>query len=528
MKYVPIIGWTFPNSQVNTNNDQGSQTGNAGLDGLFEFNYQFGRVDDFPTDISSSFSQLGIYPKDVNIVIDEETIRSGKPIYVLMPPTMNMSSNEVIQKEEIAIKGTSAPNITIGIYIYNQDTFQIYNVRTNDFGFWDYDFINDLPVGEYSVYSVGNNQYGYISLPSEIQRLNVKAKPEIITTPATTGEKIRHFVEQKQVAYSINLIENINLWVAVSLTLLSLFGLIFEIFNLILFLINQLASWLGIIPPRDPWGVVYNSETKEPVDLAIVRLYDRKTKKLIETRVTSKNGRYGFLVKKGKYIVRVTKPSFIFPAQGQFGRYDGRYSNLYFGEEIIVNHDHEIINLNIPITPKESIKHSIMREQKYHLRQIQYYLGMVSFPLLALGFVVSIVIALIHGGFLNYFVMATYFIAIIYQVYRLNIEPKPWGIIYDSKTGQPLPMAIVKIIDPDYSRILETKLTDYAGRFAFMVVPGKYIIQVEKEEYNFPSRACVLINKKQQIDWYCGEMFEIKSEKEAFINIDIPLDLKHQ
>jgi hypothetical protein len=59
-----------------------------------------------------------------------------------------------------------------------------------------------------------------------------------------------------------------------------------------------------------------------------------------------------------------------------------------------------------------------------------------------------------------------------------------------------------------------------------MVVPGKYIIQVEKEDYNFPSRACVLINKKQQIDWYCGEMFEIKSEKEAFINIDIPLDLK--
>jgi hypothetical protein len=283
---------------------------------------------------------------------------------------------------------------------------------------------------------------------------------------------------------------------------------------------------LGLIPKREPWGTVYDSETKEGVDLAIVRLYEAKTKKYVQSHVTDKHGRYGFLVKKGKYIIQVTKNNYIFPARGEYGDYDGRYDHLYFGGVITVEEDHQSVNFNIPITPKETIRQQIVNESKYHTRKIRYYLGKASFPLLAIGFVLSILVSLVYGGLLNYFVTLTYLLSIIYQIYRMSIQSKPWGVIYESRTGVPVPMATVKIIDPEYNRILETKLTDFDGRFSFLVTPGKYIIKVDKENYTFPTRACQTNHDKKHIDWYCGQKFIVKNEQQSLINIDIPIDGK--
>ena len=46
---------------------------------------------------------------------------------------------------------------------------------------------------------------------------------------------------------------------------------------------------------RAKWGVVYNALTKLPVDLAVVRLVDVKTGRVIQSRVTDSEGRYAFL-----------------------------------------------------------------------------------------------------------------------------------------------------------------------------------------------------------------------------------------
>ncbi|MFA4930322.1 MAG: hypothetical protein WC570_00430, partial [Patescibacteria group bacterium] len=522
--YVPIIGWTFPNSFSEASNDIETKNTYSDLDGKFELVLEFTRLEDFLTNISAYYDDLGIYPGNVEILINEETIKSGQPIYVLMPPTVKLAENNILETDSININGTAAPNVNINIYIYNDSQFRIYQVTTDNFGFWELNLQNDLPPGEYSIYAVADNIYGFISLPSSVYNLTINPRPIIGTGEALPGDKIRRYFDQDQLVPIVSRIEQLAYWSAIGLIAFSLFGLIFEIFSLILLGLNQIATWLGIIPARDPWGVVYNSDTKKPVDLAIVRLYNTETKKQVESKVTDKNGRYGFLVKKGKYIIKVAKHDFRFPALGSYGLYDGRYTNIYLGEEITVHQDNEIINLNIPITPKETIKQALTKKGTYNLRRLQYYLGVVSFPLLSLGFVISIAIALLHGGFVNYFIMLVYFGALVYKIYKMSIQPKPWGLIYDSKTGLPISMAIVKIIDPEYDRIMETKLTDPDGRFAFLVVPGKYIVQVEKTGYQFPTNACVLINKKKKFDWYCGQVFEIKSEKEAYINIDIPLD----
>ncbi|HPH79039.1 MAG TPA: carboxypeptidase-like regulatory domain-containing protein, partial [bacterium] len=117
-------------------------------------------------------------------------------------------------------------------------------------------------------------------------------------------------------------------------------------------------------------------------------------------------------------------------------------------------------------------------------------------------------------------------LGIIYQIYRMSVQLKPWGIIYESRTGNPIAMAVVKIIDPEYNRVLETKMTDFNGRFSFLVVPGKYIITVEKDGYHFPTKAFQFNKDKKHLDWYCGQKFVIKPEHQSLINIDIPIDNK--
>lgn len=79
-----------------------------------------------------------------------------------------------------------------------------------------------------------------------------------------------------------------------------MFGmLVFQIFTYLLF--RRLAM------PHKPksWGIVYDKSTKKPVAQAIVRIFDAKFGKVLETQVTDDRGRYGFVVGKNVYFMTV-------------------------------------------------------------------------------------------------------------------------------------------------------------------------------------------------------------------------------
>lgn len=97
-----------------------------------------------------------------------------------------------------------------------------------------------------------------------------------------------------------------------------------------------------------PWGTVLNSSNYEPVNLAIVRLFDNSNNKLVETAVTDDNGRFGFFVKPGSYYMTVDKDDFHFPSKNQAG---------YHGEIIEVQSKEEgIIKVNILVDPTDNIR----------------------------------------------------------------------------------------------------------------------------------------------------------------------------
>jgi hypothetical protein len=66
-----------------------------------------------------------------------------------------------------------------------------------------------------------------------------------------------------------------------------------------------------VVPPKPrSWGIVYDEKTKAPLTYAIVRIFDIRFNKLLETQVTDPRGRYAFLVGKNQYQLLTEKQGY--------------------------------------------------------------------------------------------------------------------------------------------------------------------------------------------------------------------------
>ncbi|MCX6744491.1 MAG: hypothetical protein NTX82_03135, partial [Candidatus Parcubacteria bacterium] len=79
------------------------------------------------------------------------------------------------------------------------------------------------------------------------------------------------------------------------------------ILHVILFL-----SFRRVVVPAKPksWGIVYDDQNKMPLHQAIVRIFDTRFNKLLETQITDRKGRYAFLVGKNEYQLLTEKEGY--------------------------------------------------------------------------------------------------------------------------------------------------------------------------------------------------------------------------
>ncbi|HOY46458.1 MAG TPA: carboxypeptidase regulatory-like domain-containing protein, partial [Candidatus Dojkabacteria bacterium] len=62
-------------------------------------------------------------------------------------------------------------------------------------------------------------------------------------------------------------------------------------------------------------------------------------------------------------------------------------------------------------------------------------------------------------------------------------KQKPWGIVYDLKTFNPIAFAVIRLFDSNGNMLKQT-VSDLQGRFSFLTDPGTYQISIEHSEYN--------------------------------------------
>jgi hypothetical protein len=250
-----------------------------------------------------------------------------------------------------------------------------------------------------------------------------------------------------------------------------------NLLNYLRFLITQPFLLLNRRKQKG-WGRVYHSFSKLPVELAIVRLLDAKTKKVIQTRVTDKEGRYAFIVSGGRYLISVVKPGFVFPSKYlKTLKADAGMTDIYHGEIVEVGRDGATITANIPLDPVEKAfipKKVIFRKWFVRINHAIAISGIV----LALGsFIISPTMLL--GGFL----IAQILLYFLFRRLSLPKKPKTWGIIYDRKTRKPIKQVIARIFETQYNKLLETQIADSRGRYVFLVGKSAYYVTFEKEGY---------------------------------------------
>jgi hypothetical protein len=70
------------------------------------------------------------------------------------------------------------------------------------------------------------------------------------------------------------------------------------------------ARFLDFKPPPPPYGTIRDADTKRAMGKVLVRIFEQKYGKLLETQLTSGKGRYAFVVKKGKYRLLIQKQGY--------------------------------------------------------------------------------------------------------------------------------------------------------------------------------------------------------------------------
>ncbi len=248
-----------------------------------------------------------------------------------------------------------------------------------------------------------------------------------------------------------------------------------------------LILWLlGLRKRHRPWGTVYDSVTKQPLDPAYVVLYDRQDPDdPQEMSITDLDGRYGFLIRPGAYQMEANKTNYAFPSRRLKGHdSDVLYNDLYFGEPIKVKREGEVVTRNIPMDPIDFDWNEYVKGNKKMMRfhnRYDYLLQIIAEVVFWLGLTLAVLVTVITPVWYNILVFAVYMIFIALRL--MGFRSMPHGTISDGETGDPLSFAMLRVYmaSGHSEQQIKAVVCDAAGKYYCLVAPGYYYYTVEKK-----------------------------------------------
>ncbi|HRY60378.1 MAG TPA: hypothetical protein P5096_03285 [Patescibacteria group bacterium] len=289
-------------------------------------------------------------------------------------------------------------------------------------------------------------------------------------------------------------------------------NLLSSIFPYLNYLFNVILQFFGIRRKQKPWGILYDSMTKEPIDLGTVRLFDAKTKNIVQTATTDKSGRFGFPPLSGKYYLTAAKYQFGFPSKLLKGAVvDGKYHGLYFGDKFNLKKNQKL-TISVPIDLATAVTARLRL-----IDRLKAFSEKISRPFLVVSLMVTLVMLWINTTLYNEILIILYILMILTMRRIRTSAIIPWGIIYDSKTKKPLKSMPIKVFDKKYNKLLETRVSDEAGRFTFILPKGEYYFKIADFHYQIDLKAKELGGNKN----YHGEIFKV--EENEVLRFNIPL-----
>ena len=256
--------------------------------------------------------------------------------------------------------------------------------------------------------------------------------------------------------------------------------------------INRVFILLGLRQgTRRFWGIVYDSVTKQPLDPVTVKLISVSNNATIQSCITDMSGRYGFLVKPGRYKIFAAKEHYRFPSQNLTGESDGIYTDLYHGEYIEVLGDSEVIAPNIPLDPLDFDWNQQAKRQYFTKRP---YVNELLKRLIELFFWFFFISSFIFFSFdltknltitLNwpFYVLIGYLLVLIFN--KIIPPVRLWGQVINKKTKEPIADLQIELTNPAVPNIIMGRAkTASDGKFFLRANKGSYLLRLKFINHN--------------------------------------------
>jgi len=223
------------------------------------------------------------------------------------------------------------------------------------------------------------------------------------------------------------------------------------------------------------WGVVFDSDTKQPIKNVVVSLVDVGSNEKIETILTDEQGRYGFLLsKQAKYEIIIKKRSYVINKEHYI---DPIYGKLYTQPQEFM--PDVLIELDIAIK-QEKVDWHIYTQNISKKILIKKIWNIFLYFIFVIGFIYAIYVTTIYGHWINYTVITVYAVTTMFLIFKKT--KKHYGIIISKETNLPIPFVLVGLYQND-QRINFT-VTDIEGRYYLLVKNGNYTIKIKGQIVN--------------------------------------------
>jgi hypothetical protein len=317
----------------------------------------------------------------------------------------------------------------------------------------------------------------------------IKTTTDIVNKTAEVAKKAKDKISEISNTPAGNIVSKISSTTGiVSGTAVSVATVLFanplslsELFLIPFRLWSLLLIAFGLKRRNLPWGTVYDSVTKQPLDPAVVVLQDLEGNE-VTTSITDLDGRYGFLVPAGQYRMIANKTNYEFPSKKLLGKdRDELYQELYFSEVITVK-EGEVITRNIPMDPlKFDWNEFAKRDQKlmkfFSVRDL--WIVRISNILFVFGFIISAIAAIVIPVFYNIAIFGVYLVLIALK--RTILKPRAFGHIEEKETKNPLPFSILRVFFTGTEHEIIHKVADKTGKYYCLVPNGSYYTKIESK-----------------------------------------------
>lgn len=174
------------------------------------------------------------------------------------------------------------------------------------------------------------------------------------------------------------------------------------------------------------------------------------------------------------------------------------------------------IEISIPIDPPQQkhIKEGSIKDTLLDL--VERYGPVVA----VISFLISVALVIYTPNPLNIVIFIFNVLIVSLQFLVVPRLRKSWGVVFDDRTLEPIPLATITLFDAKTNKLLRSRLSDYRGRFNFLAPPGIYKMLVSKTNYEFPAQASKKMAKYTHL--YFGGEFEVKKDNET-IQANIPV-----